>query len=133
MAATFRLEITTPDRPMLDEPVTEAQIPAENGYLGILPEHAPLLAELGHGLLTYRTGGHEESVVVHGGFVEVLPAHVRVLAQAAELPSDIDVQRAQSALDRALKRMRIDVGDVDRARAAKALRRAEARLAASKR
>lgn len=133
MAATFRLEISTPDRPILDESVTEAQIPAEEGYLGILPEHAPLLAELGHGVISYTAEGKPETILVHGGFLEVLPSHVRVLAQVAERPSDIDVQRAQASLDRALQRMRIDVGEVDRARASRALKRAEARLAAAKR
>lgn len=132
MAATFQLEIATPERPLLNKQVSEAQIPAETGYLGILPDHAPLLAELGNGLLTYKTDGKEESLVVHEGFIEVLPDHVRVLATSAEKVSDIDVQRAQAACDRALERMKIDVGDVDKARAKRALERAEARLAAAK-
>lgn len=132
MAATFRLEIATPDRPLLDKQVSEAQIPAANGYLGILPEHAPLLAELGNGLLTYKADGKEESLVVNEGFLEVLPDHVRVLARSAERISDINVQRAKEAEDRALERLKIDVGDVDKARAMRALKRAEVRLAAAK-
>lgn len=132
MAATFRLEIVTPDRPVLDRQVTEAQVPAENGYLGILPDHAPLLADLGTGVLSYKAEGHEESIVVLEGFVEVQPAHVRVLATAAEKPTDIDVKRAQEALDRALERLKIDVPEIDKVRVAKALRRAEARLNAAK-
>src|SRR6188768_2557940 len=128
MADTFRLEIATPDRPLLDKPVEEAQIPATTGYLGILPHHAPLLAELGVGKLSYKVGGKEESLLVLEGFLEVLPDHVRVLANAAENASDIDIKRAQEAYDRASQRLSIDVQDVDKARAMRALRRAEARL-----
>ena len=132
MADTFRLEIATPDRPLLDKPVEEAQIPATTGYLGILPHHAPLLAELGVGKLSYKVGGKEESLLVLEGFLEVLPDHVRVLANAAENASDIDIKRAQEAYDRASQRLSIDVQDVDKARAMRALRRAEARLEVAK-
>ena len=132
MADTFRLEIATPDRPLLDKPVEEAQIPATTGYLGILPHHAPLLAELGIGKLSYTVGGKEESLLVLEGFLEVLPDHVRVLANAAENPSDIDIKRAQEAYDRASQRLSIDVQDVDKARAMRALKRAEARLEVAK-
>jgi len=132
MADTFRLEIATPDRPLLDKPVEEAQIPATTGYLGILPHHAPLLAELGVGKLSYKVGGKEESLLVLEGFLEVLPDHVRVLANAAENASDIDIKRAQEAYDRASQRLSIDVQDVDKARAIRALKRAEARLEVAK-
>jgi len=132
MADTFRLEIATPDRPLLDKPVEEAQIPATTGYLGILPHHAPLLAELGVGKLSYKAGGKEESLLVLEGFLEVLPDHVRVLANAAENASDIDIKRAQDAYDRASKRLSIDVQDVDKVRAMRALKRAEARLEVAK-
>ncbi len=132
MASTFRLEIATPERCLLDKEVSEAQIPAETGYLGILPEHAPLLAELGNGLLTYKAGGHQESLIVHEGFIEVLHNHVRILATSAEGVSDIDVQRAEAAYERALDRLKIDVSDVDKVRAKKALERAQSRLAAAK-
>ncbi len=133
MADTFQLEIATPDRPVLDEHVTEAQIPAANGFLGVLPRHAPLLAELGTGTLSYKVEGRTESIVVLEGWVEVLPDKVRVLANAAEKATDIDVQRAQQALDRAQQRLAINVTDVDRVRAMRALERAKARLAAVKR
>jgi F-type H+-transporting ATPase subunit epsilon len=133
MAATFRLEINTPDRPVLDINVTESSIPGAEGYLGILPDHAPLLAEIGNGMLTYKTtDGRTESLLVHEGFVEVLPDHVRVLPVAAERISDIDVERAQAALDRALERLQVNVADIDEARARRALKRAESRLAAAK-
>jgi len=133
MAATFRLEIATPDKPVLDRPVTEAQIPAENGYLGILPDHAPLIADLGTGPLTYKHDGREDSLLILEGWLEVNDNHVRVLASAAENVTEIDAARAQQALDRALDRLRIDASDIDKARAMRALKRAEARLAAAKR
>lgn len=132
MASTFRLKIATPERPLLDKEVSEAQIPAETGYLGILPDHAPLLAELGSGLLRYKTGGKEESLIVHEGFIEVLPDYVRILATSAESISDVNVQRAQAAYERALERLSIDVGDVDKARAKRSLKRAESRLSIAK-
>ncbi|MCX6598713.1 MAG: ATP synthase F1 subunit epsilon [Acidobacteria bacterium] len=130
--ATFRLEIATPERPILDEQVSDAQIPASNGYLGLLPQHAPLIADLSAGLLSYTTGGKSESLFITDGWVEVLNDRVRVLADAVENPTEIDVIRAQKALDRALERLRIDVSDVDKARAVKAQKRAEARLTAAK-
>jgi len=96
MAATFRLEIATPDRPLLDRNVTEAQIPASNGYLGILPQHAPLVAELGVGTLSYvHEGGKLDSLLVHEGWVEVGPQHVRVLAPRPRTsPTSISIARS---------------------------------------
>lgn len=83
MADTFQLEVATPDRLLVREGVTEAQIPAQNGYLGILPGHAPLLAALGAGELSYRAGGHQRTLSIQGGWVEVSGGHVRVLADTA--------------------------------------------------
>jgi F-type H+-transporting ATPase subunit epsilon len=83
MAETFQLEVATPERMLVSEPVTEAQIPAKNGYLGILPGHAPLLSELGAGELTYRVDSRPRTLKVEGGWVEVSWGHVRVLADSA--------------------------------------------------
>jgi len=88
---------------LIRDQVNEAQIPAANGYLGIGPEHAPLLAKLGIGELSYRVGNMRKSLVVAGGFVEVMPDHVRVLADRAEKASEIDVESARAALQRAEK------------------------------
>ncbi len=128
--STFLLEIATPERLLVREPVAEAQIPASNGYLGVLPEHAPLLAELGIGELTYSSDGRPRGVVVHCGFVEVRPDHVRVVTDRAERADEIDVARARKALERAADRLAHDAG-VDVARALNAMKRAEARLAAA--
>jgi F-type H+-transporting ATPase subunit epsilon len=130
MAATFELEVATPDRLLVKDQVTDAQIPALNGYLGVLPEHAPLLSELGSGLLTYTIGGQSNSVVVSGGWVEVLPTGTRVLATTAERPNEIDLKRAQESLDRAERRLK-ESGDWDIARALRAAERARARVEAA--
>jgi F-type H+-transporting ATPase subunit epsilon len=130
MAETFELEVATPDRLLVKDQVTEAQIPAATGYVGVLPEHAPLLAELGSGLLTYSLGGKTHSVVVSGGVLEVLPTHVRVLTLTAERPDEIDLKRAKEALDRAERRLK-EAGDWDIPRALGAAARARARMEAA--
>lgn len=131
MAETFLLEVATPDRLLVSEQVTEAQIPASNGYIGILAEHAPLLAELGTGVLSFVSGGQLKKLSVSGGYVEVQPRHVRVLADVAETAEEIDVERALAALRRAEHRLANPGPGVDIARAINALRRAQARLAAA--
>jgi F-type H+-transporting ATPase subunit epsilon len=133
MADTFELEIATPNRLLVREQVSAAQIPAANGYIGVLPAHAPLLSLLGTGELTYVIGGRESSVFISGGFVEVLEDHVRVLADRAEKAEEIDQNRAKESLKRAeelLKDPREQ--NVDIARALNAASRAQARLKAAR-
>ena len=132
MPETFALEIATPERLIIAERASEAQIPGKNGYIGVLPGHAPLLSELGVGTLTYTVEGRARTIVISGGFLEVLPDFVRVLANAAELPPAIDRARAEAALKRAEERLSAPASaGVDIARALNALKRAQARLAAS--
>ncbi len=132
MADTFELEIATPEKLVIREMVTEAQIPAEGGMIGVLPEHAPLVSELGIGELSYTVGGVKNSFVVSKGWVEVLNNHVRVLADRVEKPNEIDVARAQASLKRAEDRLsKAAAGGVDIARALNAMKRAEARIAAA--
>ena len=138
MADTFELEIATPERSVMKEAVVRAQIPGKEGYLGILPDHAPLLSELGIGTLTYATAaGGRYSVAIHGGYVEVLNNHVRVLADIAETGYEIDVERAERALQRARQAMEkpeaVNVSDgSDPASALAAAMRAEARIEAAR-
>ena len=133
MAATLLLEVATPERLMLKENVSEVEVPGAEGEMGILPEHAALLSELGAGPLRYTPdGGHPHYLFVSGGWVEVNANTVRVLANTAEHGNDIDTQRAQDALQRANQRLLNPTGDVDIARALNALKRAQARLEASK-
>lgn len=129
MAETFTLEVVTPTRLVVRETVNEAQIPVRGGYIGVLPGHTPLLAELGSGELTYRTGKRTYSCTAIGGFVEVLGDHVRVLADRAERAEEIDVPRAQAARDRAQKRLASpNDPKVDWKRAQDAVDRAQVRL-----
>jgi F-type H+-transporting ATPase subunit epsilon len=102
MADTIELEVVTPERQLVKEPVTEAQIPGKNGYMGILPGHAPLLSLLGSGVLSYSTpAGARKTLALHRGFVEVLPDHIRVLADIAEFAEEIDVNKARAAAEQA--------------------------------
>jgi F-type H+-transporting ATPase subunit epsilon len=135
MADTFLLEVATPERRLVHDPVTEAQVPGATGFLGILPGHAPLLGQLGIGELGYRMkDGKTHIVMVAGGYVEVTGNHVRVLADSAELTNEIDITRAEAALKRASDRMsKIDgVAVVDVARAINSMKRAQARLEVAK-
>jgi F-type H+-transporting ATPase subunit epsilon len=129
MADTFTLEVVTPTRLVVRESVNEAQIPVLNGYIGVLPGHTPLLAEMGIGELTYHLGGRVYSCTAMGGFVEVLADRVIVLADRAETAESIDVPRAQAARDRALKRMaNPNDPSIDWQRVEAALARAQVRL-----
>ena len=95
------LEIVTPDRALVTEPVDEVQLPGSEGSFGVLPGHTPLLAKLQVGELRYRVGQEKHYLAVAFGFVEVLPDQVTVLAQIAEKAQDIDVARAEAAKRRA--------------------------------
>jgi F-type H+-transporting ATPase subunit epsilon len=104
MADTLLLQLVSPERLLAEEPVTEAQIPALDGYIGVLPGHAPLLSELKPGgVLTYRTSKAEKVLAVYGGFVEVLPDRIRVLADGAEFREEINIEQAQRELSEATK------------------------------
>ena len=133
MADTFQLEVATPERLLIREPVSEAQIPAASGMIGVLPDHAPLLGELGTGELSYVGSQGRRTMFVSGGWIQVLNNQVRVIAERAEHASEIDVARADAALKRANERLTNPAGAaIDVARALNAAKRAEARLAAAK-
>jgi|SRR5438477_484204 len=125
---SFQLVVVTPERQLLSEPVTEAQLPGADGYLGVLPGHAPLITELGIGELTYKTAsGQSGLLAVIRGFAEVLPDRVSVLAEIAERAEDIDIKRAQEALKRA-QELIAKGGDIDWDRASASLQRALVRI-----
>ena len=115
----IKLTIVTPERSLVSEDVDELQIPGANGYLGVLPGHAPLFTELKVGELSYRKGSTWTSLAVAWGFAEVLPDQVLVLAETAERASEIDLERATRSKERAEDRLRkgSDI-DYDRARIA---------------
>src|SRR5579864_2214757 len=129
MADTFTLEVVTPAREVVRETANEAQIPVRGGYIGVLPGHTPLLAEIGIGELSYHAGGRVFPCTAIGGFVEVLSDRVIVLADEAERAEEIDVSRAQAALERAQKRLATpNDPNVDWKRAEEALARAQVRV-----
>ena len=128
----IQLEVVSPERELVHESTLSVSIPAKNGYLGILPGHAPLLSELQPGELTYIEDHVTRCLSVSWGFVEVLPERVIVLAQTAERAEEIDVDRAQRAKQRAEERLRnVTATDIDFERARAALMRALARLHAA--
>jgi len=129
MADTLKLEVVTPERQVVLEAVNEAQVPVLGGYIGVLPGHTPLLAEMGIGELSYTVGNRVVSCTAMGGFVEVLGDRVIVLADRAERAEEINVARAEAARDRALKRLStVNDPSVDWKRAESSLKRAEVRL-----
>src|SRR5947199_4189525 len=105
MPETFQLEIVTPEKMVVKDVAEEAQIPGSNGYLGILPGHAPLITELAVGEITYRNDGYTHRIAVAWGFAEVLPDKVTILAETAERAEEIDIKRAQDAKQRAEQRL----------------------------
>jgi F-type H+-transporting ATPase subunit epsilon len=132
MANTFQLEIVTPSRLLVKDAAEEAQIPGVSGYLGILPGHAPLITELGVGEITYKASGATHTLSVAWGFMEVLQDKVTILAEAAERPHEIDIERARKSKDRAEQRLKSNDPQVDYTRAEDALQRAETRLNVAK-
>ncbi len=104
MADTMLFQLVSPDRLLAETQVTEVQIPARDGYIGVLPGHAPLLSELkAGGVLTYTANGTQKVVAVLGGFVEVRPDRVRVLADSAQNKEEINLAAAQEELNKANK------------------------------
>jgi F-type H+-transporting ATPase subunit epsilon len=122
------LEVATPTRLVVAESADEVVIPGSQGYFGVLPGHAPLLATLGVGELMYRQGAAQHHLALTGGFAEVRNDKVIVLAENAERPDEIDRERALRAKERAERRVGGREGDVDFARAQAALTRALIRL-----
>jgi F-type H+-transporting ATPase subunit epsilon len=129
MADTLSLEVATPERALVREQVSDLQVPGKEGYMGILPGHAPLLGMLGIGTLTYVSDGKRRYLSIHQGFVEVLEDHVRVLADVAERAEEIDVRRARLALERAQEAGLNPALGVDPGAALLAMARAQARIA----
>ena len=131
MADTFQLEIVTPEKMVVRDVAEEMQIPGKNGYLGVLPGHAPLITELAVGEISYRKGSETHYLAVAWGFAEVLPDKVTILAETAERAADVDCDRAQKAKERAEQRLTSGDPEVDVPRAQDALARANSRLEAA--
>jgi F-type H+-transporting ATPase subunit epsilon len=132
-ADSLELVIVSPERQLLHEKAVEVQLPGENGYLGVLPGHAPLITELGIGELSFHDASGKESshLAIMSGFAEVLPHRVTVLAETAEFAEEIDVERAKAALERARAQLASNAADLDWEMATAALQRALVRIKVS--
>ena len=126
--AKLQLEIVTPDRALGREDVDEVYIPGTEGYFGVLPGHTPLLATMKVGEMWYRIGQEKRYLAIAGGFVEVLPDRVSVLAQIAERAEEIDIARAEEAKKRAEERIARPQAEMDFERARVALMKSLIRL-----
>lgn len=124
----IRLDIVTAERVVYSEEVDIVVAPGVLGELGVLPHHAPLMTTLEPGELRVRKGGEEYSLVISGGFLEVRPDRIIILADAAERAEEIDIARAEAAKQRARQRLTHPAPEVDLAQAEAALRRSLARL-----
>jgi F-type H+-transporting ATPase subunit epsilon len=131
MAGTIRLEVVTPEKIVVSEEAQIVMAPGVLGEFGVLIGHTPFLTALKNGAVRFNDSkGDEHSIFVSGGFAEVLPDQVMILAESAERRRDIDVERARAALERAQKRlaeMRAKE-EIDFTRAQAALQRAILRL-----
>ncbi|SFI66422.1 F0F1 ATP synthase subunit epsilon [Thermoflavimicrobium dichotomicum] len=122
----MQLDIVTPEKIVYSDQVDMVITRAANGDIGILPKHAPLVSPLQITAVRVKKDGQEEQIAISGGFIEVRPDKVTILAQAAEFAGDIDVERAKRAKERAEERLAKSEGDL--ARAERALKRALNRL-----
>lgn len=118
----------TPEREVISEPVDEVELPSWEGSMGVLPDHAPLLAQLQAGQVSYRVGNQRHYLVVTGGFAEVLGEAVSVLARTCERAEEIDLDRAKRAEARAQEQLKSEIGSDTFARAGIKLKRAVARI-----
>ncbi len=128
MPDTIQLEIVTPEKMVVQDRAEEVQIPGRNGYLGVLPGHAPLITELGAGEITFRSSGQTHRFAVAWGFAEVLPDRVTVLAETVEPAGQIDVPRAQQSLARAEESLRSAQTEEDFTHVLGKIRAAQARI-----
>ena len=134
LPTSLRLEFVTPERALAHEEVDEVMLPGEDGDFGVLPGHAPLLSALRTGEMWYRKGNDVTYAFLAGGFAEVVPNRVSILAQVAERAEDIDEARAEASKRRAEERLAkaTSMSDVDYERARMAAMRAIMRLQVSK-
>jgi F-type H+-transporting ATPase subunit epsilon len=128
----FTLKIITPDRVFYEEPVSMVEFNTIEGEVGILKDHLPMTMIVAPGILTITQGEKVSEAALHAGFVEVLQDQVTILAEIIEWPSEIDLERAQGAKERAEERIREHAPGTDMRRAEMSLRRAVARIEAVK-
>ena len=125
----YLLTIVTPEEIFYENDVTSLIAPGSEGYLGVLTNHAPLITGLVPGKLTVKNGSNQEvHFAISSGFMEVFKNEVTILADSVEFVKDIDVERAERALERARQRLRSKEKEIDIPRAIAAMKRAENRI-----
>ena len=124
----LKLEIVTPERLVLSEAVDEVLLPSVEGYMGVRPGHASLLAELDVGEVSYRTAEGQRYLAVSGGFAEVLEGGVSILAETAEPAEEIDVERAQRSREQAETLLKSQLSGQELSQAELKLRKAIGRI-----
>ena len=128
MAESFQLEIVTPEELVVRDTAEEVHIPGRNGYIGVLPGHAPLITELGAGEISYRSSGQLHRYSMAWGFAEVLPDRVTILAETVERAEEIDAQRAQESLAQAEESLKSAHSEEDVDKSLGKIERAQARI-----
>ncbi len=130
MADKFELIVNTPDRQFYHDDVNMVELVTSEGEIGVYAEHIPLTAVIVPGVMKIHEDGQVKKAAVHGGIIEILKDKVTVLAEVAEWPEEIDVNRANEAMIRAERRIKSGEADIDMVRAEAALKRSMARLGA---
>ena len=128
MAEAFKLRIVTPEREFFAGEADMVELTTSEGDIGVYAKHIPMTAIVSPGVLKIHQGGEIRKAALHAGFVEIQPDAVTIMAEIAEWPEEIDVNRAKEAQDRAERRLRERTADIDIMRAEYALKRALARL-----
>src|SRR5215467_3905204 len=128
MAESLQLEIVTPEKLVVRDTADEVQIPGRNGYIGVLPGHAPLITELGAGEISYRSSGQLHRFSMAWGFAEVLPDRVTILAETVERADEIDAKRAQESLAKAEESLKSAQSEEDVDKSLAKIERAQARI-----
>lgn len=129
---SIKFEVVTPERRVFSADIESLVVPAVTGYLGIWPNHAPLVTALDIGVIQYKQAGKFKKMAVSGGFMEVIDNKVSVLADTAEPGELIDLARAEAAKERAMRRLSERKADLDVKRAKLALKRALSRIKAAR-
>lgn len=130
MADKFELIVNTPDRQFYHDDVNMVELVTSEGEIGVYAEHIPLTAVIVPGVMKIHKDGQVKKAAVHGGIIEILKDKVTVLAEVAEWPEEIDVNRANEAMIRAERRIKSGEANIDMVRAEAALKRSMARLGA---
>jgi len=130
-APKIQLDVVTPEELVYSEKIDKLEGPAIDGLIGIWPKHAPLVTAMKIGVVKIEIDGEESQIAISEGFMEVQPDRINLVVRTAELPEEIDIDRAKSAKERAEEKMEKDHDKVDFAKAEAAYDRAKARLKAA--